>query len=67
VAYEQNLMALVLTKERLNEFIKTGEVKQQSDIYEEFDISQSIIDSLLKREQDSEGKFYIRWGSQRVS
>ena len=25
---EQNLMALVLTKERLNEFIKTGEVLQ---------------------------------------
>jgi SNF2 family DNA or RNA helicase len=64
---EQNLMALVLTKERLNEFIKTGEVKEQSDIYEEFDISQSIINSLLKREQDSEGKFYISWGSQRVS
>jgi len=36
-------------------------------IYEEFDISQSIIDSLLKREQDDEGKFYISWGSQRVS
>ncbi|GHU57478.1 hypothetical protein FACS189411_11190 [Bacteroidia bacterium] len=64
---EQNLMALVLTKERLNEFIKTGEVKQQSDIYEEFDVSQSVIESLLKREQDSEGKFYISWGSQRVS
>jgi hypothetical protein len=60
-------MALVLTKERLNEFIKTGEVKEQSDIYEEFDISQSVIDSLLKREQDDEGKFHIRWGSQRVS
>ncbi|MDR2628281.1 MAG: helicase, partial [Dysgonamonadaceae bacterium] len=64
---EQNLMALVLTKERLNEFIKTGEVKEQSGIYEEFDISQSVIDSLLTREKDSEGKFYIRWGSQRVS
>jgi hypothetical protein len=64
---EQNLMALVLTKERLNEFIKTGEVKEQSDIYEEFDISQSIIDSLLKREQDKDGKFYISWGSRRVS
>jgi hypothetical protein len=64
---EQNLMALVLTKERLNEFVKTGEVKEQSDIYGEFDISQSIIDSLLKREQDNEGKFYICWGSQRVS
>ena len=64
---EQNLMALVLTKERLNEFIKTGEVKEQSDIYEEFDVSQSVIESLLKREQDREGKFYISWGSQRVS
>jgi SAM-dependent methyltransferase len=64
---EQNLMALVLAKERLNEFIKTGEIKEQSDIYEEFDISQSIIDSLLKREQDSEGKFYISWGNQQVS
>jgi SNF2 family DNA or RNA helicase len=64
---EQNLMALVLTKERLNEFIKTGEVKEQSDIYEEFDISQSVIESLLKREKDKEGKFYISWGRQRVS
>jgi hypothetical protein len=64
---EQNLMALVLAKERLNEFVKTGEMKGQPDIYEEFDISQSVIESLLKREQDSKGKFYISWGSQRVS
>jgi SAM-dependent methyltransferase len=64
---EQNLMALVLTKERWNEFIKTGEVKEQSDIYDEFDVSQSVIESLLKREQNDEGKFYISWGSQRVS
>lgn len=64
---EQNLMALVLTKERLNEFIKSGEVKEQSEIFDEFDISMSVIDSLLKREQDSEGKFYITWGSQRIA
>jgi SNF2 family DNA or RNA helicase len=64
---EQNLMALVLTKERLNEFIKTGEVMEQSDIYEEFDISQSVIETLLKREQDEEGKFHISWGRQKVS
>ena len=42
---EQNLMDLVLTKERLNEFIKTGEVKEQSEIFEEFDITMSVIDS----------------------
>lgn len=64
---EQNLLALVLTKERLNEFIKTGEVKQESEMFEEFDISPSLIESLLKREQDSEGKFYISWGNQRVA
>lgn len=63
---EQNLMALVLTKERLNEFIKTGEVKEQSEIFEEFDITMSVIDSLLVREQDSEGKIHISWGSQRI-
>ena len=64
---EQNLMALVLTKERLNEFIKTGEVKEQSEIFEEFDITMSVIDSLLVRTQDHEGKIHISWGSQRIA
>lgn len=63
---EQNLMALVLTKERLNEFIKTGEVKEQSEIFKEFDVTMSVIDSLLVRERDSEGKIHISWGSQRI-
>ena len=65
-AVEQNLMALVLTKERLNEFIKTGEVKEQSEIFEEFDVTMSVIESLLVRERDSEGKIHISWGSQRI-
>ena len=64
---EQNLMALVLTKERLNEFIKTGEVKEQSEIFEEFDITMSVIDSLLVRTQDHEGKIHISWGRQRIA
>lgn len=64
---EQNLMALVLTKERLNEFIKTGEVKEQSEIFEEFDITMSVIDSLLIRSTDGEGKIHISWGSQRMT
>ena len=64
---EQNLMALVLTKERLNEFIKSGEVKEQSEIFEEFDVTMSVIESLLVRERDSEGKIHISWGSQRVT
>ena len=64
---EQNLMALVLTKERLNEFIKAGAVKDEADIFEEFDIDPSIINSLFRREQDENGKFKISWGQQKVS
>ena len=63
---EQNLMALVLTKERLNEFIKTGDVKEQSEIFEEFGISMSVIDSLLVRSTDDNGRVKFSWGSQRV-
>ena len=54
---EQNLMALVLTKERLNEFIKTGEVKEQSEIFEEFDITMSVIDSLLSARRTMKAKY----------
>lgn len=64
---EQNLMALVLTKERLNEFIKCGEVIEQSEIFSEFDISMSVIDSLLRRETDSEGKIRLNWGRQMIT
>ena len=64
---EQNLMALVLTKERLNDFIKTGEVKEQSEIFDEFGISPNLVESLLRREQDDDGHFYITWGDQTVS
>lgn len=63
---EQNLMALVLTKERLNDFIKTGEVKEQSEIFDEFGISPNLIESLLRRERDDQGHFYITWGNQIV-
>ena len=64
---EQNLMALVLTKERINEFIKTGSVMEESEIFDEFDISPDIIYTLFRREQDDEGHFHIRWGAQQVS
>ena len=32
-------------------------VKEQSEIFEEYDITMSVIDSLLVRTQDSEGKY----------
>ena len=43
---------------------ETGEVKEQSEIFEEFDVTMSVIESLLVRECDSEGRIHISWGSQ---
>ncbi|WP_110312711.1 helicase-related protein [Dysgonomonas alginatilytica] len=63
---EQNIMALILTKERLNDFIQTGEVTEESAVFDEFGVSTSIIDSLFTREQDDEGKFNISWGQQKI-
>lgn len=64
---EQNLMQLILTKERLNEFIKNGEVTDQSEIFEEFDVSPSIIAQMLRRDQDKDGRSFLSWGGQQIS
>lgn len=63
---EQNIMALILTKERLNDFIQTGEVTEESAVFDEFGVSPTVIDSLFTRTQDEEGKFHIAWGEQKV-
>lgn len=64
---EQNIMALVLTKERINEFIKSGEVMEQSAIFDEFGLSESMLDTILTQSKDDEGRKHINWGKQYVS
>ncbi|MCC8035371.1 MAG: N-6 DNA methylase [Rikenellaceae bacterium] len=63
---EQNLMALILSKERLNEFVASLEVKEQSEVYDEFNVSLSIIDTLMRKQYDSEGKVHLTWGRQKI-
>lgn len=63
---EQNIMSLILTKERLNDFIQTGEVTEESAVFDEFGVSTSVIDSLFVREYNDEGKSFIRWGQQKI-
>ncbi len=64
---EQNLMALLMAKQRLNEYIKTLDFKEQSNIYEEFGIDLDILNSLVEKAYDQDGKLYLTWGKQRVS
>ena len=62
-----NLFALLMAKERINDFVKTLEFKDQSDIYGEFDVDLDILDAILSKTRDREGKVRIEWGLQKVS
>lgn len=64
---EQNILALVLTKERINEFIKSGEVLEESEIFDEFGVTMEDINSLLRKHYDDEGKVYFTWGSMKIA
>ena len=65
---EQNLLALLLDKERLNDFVKTGEVADEDQIYEQFGVSRSFVEQLYRKHKDNDGKAFItHWGNQRIS
>lgn len=59
---EVNLMALLMVKEKLNDYIKTLEYRDDSDIYDEYGVDLDILNSLITKEEDSEGKIRIKWG-----
>jgi trans-aconitate methyltransferase len=63
---EVNLMALLMSKEKLNDFIKTLEYRDNSDIYGEYDVDLDILNQLLTKEEVEvePGKYRVRvsWG-----
>jgi len=64
---EQNLLALLMSKERINEYIKTLDFKEQSEIYEEFGIDLDVLNSIIEKEVDENGRVKLSWGNQKVS
>lgn len=63
---ESNQMQMVLAKEKLNLFMK-GQDTDLDAIYEKFDVNYDLLSLLMRREQDKEGKFHIRWGEQLIA
>ncbi len=63
---ESNQMQMVMAKEKLNLFMK-GQNQDLDDIYEKFGVDYDLLSMLMKREVDSEGKFRIRWGEQKIA
>ncbi len=63
---ESNQMQMVMAKEKLNLFMK-GQDQDLDDIYEKLGVDYDLLSMLMKREVDSEGKFRIRWGEQKIA
>ena len=64
---EVNLLALLMAKEKLNDFVKTLDYKDSSAMYEEFDIDMDILQGLITQEKDEEGRMQISWGKSNLN
>ena len=62
---ESNLMQMVLAKEKINMFMK-GQDADLNAIYDKFGVDYDLLSLLMRREQDEEGHFHIRWGEQKI-
>lgn len=62
---ESNMLQLILAKEKLNNFMKNETIDEQ-EILDKFGIDFDLVNMLLSKEKDSEGKSYIQWGQQLV-
>lgn len=61
---EQNILALLMAKEKLNEFIKSGSLHDDEEIFAEFGISTDLFDNLMQKGYDDEGNLHLTWGQQ---
>jgi len=61
---EVNLLALLMAKEKLNDFIKTTNETTTQAIYDQFGIDLNILDMLISKSWDEDGKLILRWGKQ---
>ena len=57
---------MILSKEKLNLFMKDEDVDDY-ELYEKFGIDFDIVNMLMTKEKDKDGKVLIRWGDQNIS
>ena len=62
---EVNLMTLLLDKERLNDFIKTRQLRSIDQVMGDFKLDSAFLDMLLEKSME-EGKTVVKWGKQRL-
>ena len=63
---ESNLLQMVMAKEKINLFMK-GQDTDLDQIYDKFGVDYNLLALLMRREEDEEGHFQIRWGEQKIA
>lgn len=62
---ESNLLQMILAKEKLNLFMKNQELDDE-ELFEKYGVDFNLLDMLLTKEKDHEGRVSIRWGEQKI-
>lgn len=55
-----------MSKEKLNDYIKTLEFRENEDMYSEYGIDLNILDLLITKDKDEEGHITLNWGQQAI-
>jgi superfamily II DNA or RNA helicase len=63
---EQNILALLMSKERINEYIRTLEDTEQAEIFESYGIDLSVFNSIITKDVDEDGHVKLTWGNQKI-
>lgn len=63
---EENILALLMSKERINEYIKTLEYKENADIFNDYGIDLDVFNNIITKQYDSEGQMTFKWGEQKI-
>lgn len=62
---ESNLLQLILSKEKLNLFMKNDDLNDE-ELYERFGVDFDILNMLMTKEKDQHGYTRLKWGQQEV-
>ena len=63
---EMNLLKMVLSKEKINLFMKKQEVGDE-ELYEYFNVDPQMLQVMMIMESDQEGRLCVTWGEQKIS
>lgn len=61
---EQNIMALIMVKEQVNNWVKTLDYIGQEEIFEEYGIDLDLLNNLIEKTYEEDGSVKLSWGEQ---